>query len=230
MDGRAPGSRGLARSSAARTTPSSAAAHLGQELAGDVLVHEQGLGSIADARSLHLGVDDDALGHGEVGRGVDIDMAVAVPIEHVGNGGVLEDHREQGRSAPGDQAVDHSAEPDELHGRLVCRVLDEQDGVGRQPCLLDRLAQRRGDDTIGLERARRTAQQGGVARLQAQGGGVGCDVRAVLVDDPDDSERDTHTLYAKPVRPHVALDDLAHGIGQRRHRPQPARHRRDPRL
>ena len=94
-------------------------AHPGQELVGDVAVHEQRLGRVADARPLDLGVDDDALGHVEIGRRVDVDVAVAVPVEHVGDRGVLEDHREQRRAAAGDQAVDEAAEPDEVLCGLV---------------------------------------------------------------------------------------------------------------
>jgi hypothetical protein len=71
-------------------------------------VHEQGLRGIADARSLGLRIDDYALGHGEIGRGVDVDVAVPVPVEHVGHGGVLEDHREQRRASSRYQAVDHT--------------------------------------------------------------------------------------------------------------------------
>ncbi len=56
--------------------------------------------------------------------------------------------------------------------------------------------------------------------LRHKRGGVGGDVRAVLVDDPHDPERDADPLDAKPVRPHVALDDLAHGVGQGGHRAQ----------
>ena len=193
-------------------------------------MHEQSLRGIADARSLGLRIDDDALGHGEVGRGVDVDMAVPVPVEHVGDGGVLEDHREQPRASSGDQAVDDTTQPDELHRRLVRGVLDEHDGVDRQPGLLDSLSQRRGDDAVGLESSRRPPEQRRVARLQAQGGGVGCDVRAVLVDDPHDAERDADPLDAQTVRPDVAFDDLTYGIGQHRHRPEAAGHGRDTRL
>ena len=90
--------------------------------------------------------------------------------------------------------------------------------------LRDRLAERRGDDAVGLERPRRSPQQSGVARLEAQGGGIGGDVRAVLVNDPHDPERDADALHAKPVRAHVTLDDLADGVGQGGHGPQAVRH------
>ena len=229
--GRDPGRSGRARSSAASTTPSSARLICGQELVGDVLVHEQGLGRVADARPLHLGVDDDALGHGEIGGGVDIDVAVAVPVEHVGNRGLLEDHRQQAPGPP--RGMRQSMQPRSRTNSTAvsCEVSStSNDGVGRQAGLVDRLAQRRGDDAVGLERAGRSPQERRVARLQAQGGGVGGDVRAVLVDDPDDAERDPDALDAQPVRPHVALDDLADGVGQGRDGPQPVGHRGDTRL
>ena len=66
-----------------------------------------------------------------------------------------------------------------------------------RPALPIAVAERRGDDAVGLERAGRAPQQGGVARLEAQRRRVGGDVRAVLVDDPDDAERDAHPLDAQ---------------------------------
>ena len=100
--------------------------------AATACVHEQALGGVAHARPLDLGVDDDVERHVEIGGGVDVDVAVAVAVDHVRDGGVLEDRRDQRRAAPRDQAVDDAAQPHELHGRLARRVLDEHHGVGGQ--------------------------------------------------------------------------------------------------
>src|SRR5690606_17688875 len=54
--------------------------HPREKLAGHGDVDEQRLGGVADTHPLALAVDDDRLGHGMVGRLVDVDMAVAVEV------------------------------------------------------------------------------------------------------------------------------------------------------
>ncbi len=48
---------------------------------------------------------------------VHVDVAVAVAVEHVGHGGVLEQQVDEVAAAPRDQAVDHPAQPHELDAR-----------------------------------------------------------------------------------------------------------------
>ena len=199
---------------AASTTPVQRPAHRGQELVGDVRVHEQGLGRIADARPLRLGIHDDALGHGEIGGGVHIDVAVAVPVEHVGNRGVLEDHREQRRAPAG---IRQSMSPRSRTNSTAVSCEVSSTSTRRRPAGRPCRSPGASDEAMTRFDSRApggTPQQGRVAGLQAQGGRVGGDVRAVLVDDPDDAERDTDALDSQPVRAHVALDDLADRIGR----------------
>ena len=60
---------------------------------------------------------------------------------------------------------------------------------GRQPGGLEAFLDQRGDGAVGADRFRTAAQDGGVAGFQAQGGGIGGDVRARFVNDADDAER-----------------------------------------
>ena len=166
-------------------------------------------------------------GHVEVGRLVDVDVAVAVAVDHVGHRGVLEDRRDQRRAAARDQAVDRGPLTHELDGRLAAGVLDEDQRVGRQAGLLVGLAQHPGDRDVRADGPGRAPQEGGVARLEAQAGGVAGDVRAVLVDDRHDAERHPHLADAQAVRAHPAGQHLAHRVGQRRHLAQAAGHRLD---
>ena len=71
------------------------------------------------------------------------------------------------------------------------------------------------------------AEEGGVARLEAEAGRVAGDVRAVLVDDRHDAERHPHLADAQAVRSHPAVEHLADRIGQRRDLAEPAGHRLD---
>ena len=122
--------------------------------------------------------------HVEVGRLVDVDVAVAVAVDHVRHRGVLEDRRDQRRAAARDEAVDRVALAHELDGRLAARVLDQHERVGRagRPCRTPRAARRRWrcSSVIAPDEPRRKAA---LPRLEAQAGRVAGDVRPVLVDD-----------------------------------------------
>ena len=59
------------------------------------------------------------------------------------------------------------------------------------------------------------AQDGGVARLEAQGGSVGGDVGAGLVDDADDAQRHAHLADGDAGRTALEISHLADRVGQR---------------
>ena len=101
----------------------------GQEIAGDVPVHDERLGGIADAGPLRLAVDQQGQSHLEVGRGVDVQVAVTVPVYDVGHGGVFEHGLDERRPAARDEAIDQSPQAHELPGRLVTRVLHQDERV-----------------------------------------------------------------------------------------------------
>ena len=123
-------------------------------------VDEERLRRVAHARPLGLRVDDDPLRHLEVGRRVDVDVAVPVAVDDVGDRRSLQHERDQRRPAAGDQAVDDPAQPDELLDASPVRgVLDEQDRVRREPGLLDPRPQRRRDREVRVDRPRRSPQQ-----------------------------------------------------------------------
>ena len=91
------------------------------------------------------------------------------------------------------------------------------------PTLADRLAQDAGDDRVRRDRPGRAPQEGRVARLEAQAGGVGGDVGTVLVDDRHHAEGHTDPPDAQPVGTHPAVEHLA-----RPGRPDPATWRSPP--
>ena len=83
--------------------------HLGQELGGDGLVDEERLGGVADAGALGLGVDHDGERLVEVGRRVDVDVAVADARLDDGHGGLGHDGLDEPGAAAGDHQVDEPA-------------------------------------------------------------------------------------------------------------------------
>ena len=98
-----------------------------QEGGGDVAVHEQRLGRVAHARPLDLGVDDDPLGHREIGGRVDVDVAVArggVDHGHAGDGA---DRLLQALAAARDDQVDDALELRELGELLAAAAGHERE-------------------------------------------------------------------------------------------------------
>src|ERR687889_124723 len=54
-------------------------------LAGQRFVNQQRLGRVADAGALNLGVEHDAARHAGIRRGVDVNVAIAVAVDDVGD-------------------------------------------------------------------------------------------------------------------------------------------------
>ncbi len=109
-------------------------AHEGAEMGvGHRPVDQQRLGRAADAGAPHLGVQHDVAGHGEVGAGMDVDVAIAVEMG--------EDRHARFRLHPGDEAfsparhddVDRAAEAGEHEpDRGAVAGRHERHGVCRQ--------------------------------------------------------------------------------------------------
>ena len=71
------------RSSPTSSTPSSRSATRGRNSSATASCTSTRLGGVAHRRPLRLAVDDDVGRHGQVGGRVDVDVAVAVAVDHV---------------------------------------------------------------------------------------------------------------------------------------------------
>ena len=141
---------------------------------------------------------------------------------------VVADALDQRRTAARDEAVDVLGELHDLDRGLVRRVVDQDQRVLGQAGLGEPLAERRRDGEVGAQRGAAPPQQRGVPGLEAEPGGVGGDVRPVLVDDRHDAERHPHPLDLEPVRAPPAVEHLADRVGQRGHLAQAGGHGPDP--
>ena len=186
----------------------------GTKASRDRFVHDERLGRVAHAGALRLGVDDDPCGFVEVGGRVDVDVAVAVAVDHDRYRRVLADAANQRGPPARDEAVDALGELHHLDGGLVRGVFDEQHAVFGQIEFGECVPERADDGDVGLQRARRAAEQRDIPRLHAQPGGVARDVGPVLVDDRDDAERDAHARDLQAVGSHPSVEHFAHRIGQ----------------
>ena len=103
-----------------------------QELVGDIGVHQEGLGSVADARALGLGVDQQRHRLVDIGSTIDVDVTVAdTRLDH--RDCRLLDHRaDQARAAPRNQHVDQPTRCHQVLGGFMSRAWDQLDAVARQ--------------------------------------------------------------------------------------------------
>ena len=81
--------------------------------------------------------------------------------------------------------------------------------------------QRRVDRRGAVHAFRSAAQDHRVARLQADAGGIGADIRPAFVDHADHADRRGDALDAQPVRPRPVGQRAAERIGQQRDVLQP---------
>ena len=118
-------------------------------------------------------------------------------------------------AAPRDDQIDLVAQLQQVDQSLPVLAGHELDAVAGQPGLEGRPGDDLGQDPVGAVGVAASAQDHGVAGLEAEGGGVDGDVGPGLVDHRDDPERHAHLLDLQPFGSPPALDHLAHRVGQR---------------
>ncbi len=141
-------------------------------------------------------------------------MAVAVEVLDHRHARLGEQAGDQALAAARHDDVDEFAQGDQFaDGGAVGGGYDLH-AFGRQAGGLQAFLDEGGDGAVAADGFRAAAQDGGVARLQAQRGGVGGDVRAGFVDDADDAERHAHPADLDAGGPELEVGHLADRIGQ----------------
>ena len=117
----------------------SAAAICGTNLVGDGAVDQQRLDRVADAGTLHLGVEDDFFRHGEIGLGVDENGADAVRVLDHRNARLGDHGFDQAVAAARNDQVDEIAlAAEEGHERAVGVVDELHRALGQRGAFLQR--------------------------------------------------------------------------------------------
>ena len=176
---------------------------------------EELLGGVAHAGALGLGVEENGLGHRQVGGFVHVNEAYAGVVLDNRNGGVLCDETDEALAAARDDAVDEGVELEKGVERGAVGGGDELHGVGGQAGVGKGAGDERGERGVGVEDFLAAAEDGGVAGFQAEDGAVDGDVGARFINNPDDADghaafADVDAVGARPV-----FERFADGVGER---------------
>ena len=195
-----------------------------QELRGDVGVHEQRLDRVADRGPLDLRVHGDRDSVVEVGRRRPRTRG-SMPADAYITGTVACSFSAFFRPSP-PRGMIRSTTPSWVaswrsSSRSPPRTIEI--APSGRPAHCTALGRDLREHRVRVRRRGRAAQHDRVARLQAQRRAVDRHVRARLVDHRHHAERHAHAAHVEPVLEPVALDRLAHRVGQRGDRAHVAR-------
>ena len=202
-------------------------------------VDQQRFGGAANAGPPHFGVHDQGCRFVRISRFVDIAVVDPVEMREHRNTGLCLDAGDQRLAATRDDDVDQAMglQHGANGGPVLCG--DKLDGVGGQPGRDEASLERGKDRTIAMDGFASPAQQRGIARCQAQSGGIGRHIGAAFIDDANHTQRHAHTRQAQAIGPFGRVDDgadrivklghgghaLGHGLQPGRIKPQAINHR-----
>ena len=166
-----------------------------------------------------------------IGRLVDIDVADAFQMREHRQPRLRLHARHQALAAARHDHVDIAVEAGqhEADGGAVARLHDMDRGR-RQAGLAQALLHGEVDGAAGAQAVGAAAQDGGIARFQAERAGVGGHVGPAFVDDADDAERHPHPLDGHAVGPRPGRHDVADRVLQAADDLHAGRHGLDPGL
>ena len=185
---------------------------------------------VAHAGAAGLGVFDDVQGHAQLRLSVHVDMADAGAGLDAGDQGVLHTGADQPRAAPRDQQVHQPHGGHQLMGALAGGILDKAYQLPGQLHGLQPRPQGLRNGIGGAERLLASPEDAHAAALERQGGGIGGDVGAALIDDRHHPHGDRHLADHQAVGPLHCAQHPAHRVRQGRHLAHPLRHPGNPLL
>ncbi|MNZ18866.1 hypothetical protein D3C78_358860 [compost metagenome] len=205
------------------------AGHFRQETFSHTLVDQQGFHRTANTVTVSLGVESNAQGLVQVRVLGNIDVTDAVQVLDDRHTGIAADAFDQATAAPRDDDIDKLRHADQRANRLTVGGLDHLNHGGRQAGLGKATLNAGSDGAVGVNGLGAAAQDGGVAGLQAQAGGIDGHVRARFVDDPDHPQRHAHLADLNTRRAIAHVADGADRVCQAGHLAQAGDHAVDTR-
>ena len=201
-----------------------------QQRGRDGTVDQQRLGGAADAGAAHLGVRHDAARHRVVGGRVHVGVAKPLGMRQHRHARLALHALDQRLAAARHDQVEQAGR--RQHRRDIGAIGVRRDlHAGFRQSGRAQPRHQRGVDRLRAVHAFRTAAQDHrVARLQADAGGIGADIRPAFVDHADHADRRGDALDAQAVRPRPVGQRAAERIGQLRDVLQPFGHGIDARF
>ena len=192
-------------------------------------MNQQRLGSVADRRSLYLGVERNVQGLLQIGGDVHIDMADAFTVTQNRDAALLRNELDKLLGAARNNQVDILVQRQQFHD--VGARLQQMDGVRRDRREMIETTPPGGYNRfIRADRFPAPFQNDGVSGFERQRSDLRHDIGPRLKHDPDHAERTgllvKHQLIVQLRRGKPA----AQGVRQTRDIPNASRHARDPAL
>ncbi|MNJ19841.1 hypothetical protein D3C77_141650 [compost metagenome] len=181
--------------------------HFRQELGRYRLIDQQGFHRPADAVAVGLGVEGDAPGLVQLCMLGHIDVADAVQVLDHRHPRVAADALDQALAATRHDDIDKLRHADQRADRFAIGGFHHLYHRRRQAGLGQPALDAGGNGTVGVDGLGAATQDGGVAGLEAQAGGVDGHVRPGFVDDPDHAQRYAHLADLNTRRPIAHVTD-----------------------
>ena len=198
--------------------------HCRQKFCRDGLIHQQGFHRAANAITVGLGVERNALRLGKIGMGTDVYMADAVQVFDHRHLGITADPFDQPLAAARHDDINVLGHGDQRADSGTIGHFNHLHHGGRQTGFGQAALDAHCNGTVGVNRLGATAQDGCVARLQAQAGSINGHVRTRLVDDSDYTQRYTHLADLNTRRAVAHVANRADGVWQACHLTQTDNH------
>ena len=177
-------------------------------------MHQKALQGVAHPGPLGLGVFHHGHGHVLVHVGVHVGVAHALEMLEHGHGGGLGHGAHKTFAPTGDDDVNVLVELAQGVDGLMPRHGHKLRGFGGQASLHHGVLERLRQGRVGMQGLAATAQDHGIASLDAQDGRVNGDIGAGLVNHGDDAEGNAHLAHQQAVGALPLAFGGAHRIGQ----------------
>ena len=152
------------------------------------------------------------------------DMAYPVRVLNHRHPSMLDHRRDQTRSTPRNQKINHPLQPAHFCHTFPSLVLDECDHLRRQSLLFGRRPQSLRQSPIAFFCLTPPSQKGRIARFQAKYGTVHRHIGARLINDSNQTDRHPNLRNLQSVRTGPLLHHLTHRIGKFRNLPHSLHH------
>ena len=189
---------------------------------------QQRFGGVAGTGLFGFGIEENLFGHGQIGSGIDKDVANPVVMFDDGHPGEAHHGFDEAFAAARDDEVEILVHLRHVLHAFAVGKRHQLDAVGRQTGRFAPGLEGGCDGGVAMKSLAATPQDGGIAALEAEHRGVAGDIGAAFVDDADDPDGHADLAHFQTVGAFPGREFLPHGVRQAHHLPHALRHGGDP--